>query len=211
MKISFSANYTSQNQQPNFKSANIIQISKKAFQNPDNLVEVSNTFAKKVNEITGEVHNNFMDSMLGKFGLKGLFNKTAGYLEQPRYLEMIKRAKEEGADLFWLSKNAEIPIKTPPCEDKHSFYVFTKGEKDKFVFAKKISRNCEASYINAYACVNKVLSEDIAELRDPDKKLLRENQNLLELIESFMTNKQIDTFSIDDLSELPKIFKQIDY
>lgn len=188
----------------------MIQISKKAFNTPNDYNAISKEFTDAVNKITGEV-NNRLSFILNLLGLGKKNTKTVLYLESPGYEGVMKELKKRGnPDLDWLRLNTKIPIAGPFSEDYHSFTVLTKEHKDASspLFSGK----------GMFETGKNILSEGIKAIINGRKTEIEPtwiaakiNQIFSEKINLITDGVPVKKFVIDDLSELPEVFKQIDY
>lgn len=181
-------NPTQNNNQINFKSVNLIQVSKKAFKSPDDVLDVYNTFQKALNSAT----NDFPTKIGAFFSLIGVgkyINKTANFFEKPNYLNILREAKMLGFN--------SLPSLKPISEDSHSFYVFTKEQKD--------------ALCDIFTLEN--LIKDAPSVVSSSKELIsiRVNNYYTKKINEITKNEPLNMFEINDLSELPGLFKKIDY
>lgn len=198
------------NNQKSFGSVNLVQVSKKAFRNPEDLFAVNKQFTNATNKLTGEV-NYKLGTVLNLFGLGKKSNKTVTYLEQPGYAVIARELKKSGGcSTSWLSQNTGIPIAEPLSPSHHSFTVLTKEQKDGAspLFSAK----------NMFALMKKVINEGFQKLKSGEKSTIestwtsaRINQILIERIKPITDGQPVHKFVIDDLSQLPKVFEQIEY
>lgn len=191
--------------QTSFGSVNLIQVSKKAFRNPDDASDVFEEFNKVVNRTTGEV-GDFVGRIFNLVGKGHITNKTFTYFEEsPAYYKVMETLQQNRRySISWLSQNIGIPIAEPLSPAYHSFTILTKEQKDKAspLYSAK----------NLLAMTKKILNE-----RTPDVissgiwGLARMNQIFAEQLSPIIASKPVHKFVIDDLSQLPKVFEQIDY
>lgn len=212
MRITSQANFTQPKNQPAFKSINLIQVSKKAFENSDDLRAVNDSFSKATSKVTGKINNKFTDFLVS-LGLGSKLIKTIGFLEQPRYIEIMEELKKLGGGLSlnWLSQNTKTPIKEPLSKDFHSFYIYTKRNKDKVLVANSVSSQENLATINSLAFAKYMVNKSNSNCNDLTKKLVEENRLILGIIDTDLHYEPVHKFVINDLSELPDIFKKIDY
>ncbi|MFA7657848.1 MAG: hypothetical protein WCY19_00270 [Candidatus Gastranaerophilaceae bacterium] len=198
------------NNQASFGSVNLVQVSRKAFKNPEDLVAVSKQFNNATIKVTNEV-NSKLGTVLSLCGLGKKFNKTVVYLEQPGYANIAEELKKIGGySTSWLSRNTGIPIAEPLSQSHHSFTVLTKEQKDgasHLLFAK-----------NIFALTKKVINEGLQKVSSGEKSKVegtwaaaRLNQLLSEQLNPILEGQPVHKFVIDDLSQLPKVFEQIEY
>ena len=116
---------------PSFKGVNMVQISKKAFKNPENahavIDDFCDTFVKEMEKYPHKSRG-FLDKIIRKF------TKAADaflYLETPAYIDkvdVLKENKLDGWPLSILSQKTGIPIKNAIDDDYHSFFILTNAE-----------------------------------------------------------------------------------
>lgn len=119
-----------QNNQPSFKAVNIVQISKKAFSNPEDLSQVSKVFSR-ISRTTLKTQGKLSKVFKALLGIKNKARKTFSYFEQPDYISVAKTAKKNKTSIHWLGQYSGIDIALPSSPDHHSFYVLTGEHKDK--------------------------------------------------------------------------------
>lgn len=199
------------NAQLNFGSVNLVQVSKKAFKNPDDLIGVSKIFDNAVSKETGEMNVKLATALtLLGFGKKS--TKALTFLEQPCYPNMVSELKKEGShlSLSWLSQHLGIPIAKPLSETHHSFYVYTKEQKDAssgLFSAKQMYTFLKGILKEGFENIKAGKSDNIKPVWTATKL----NEKILNELKPIITNEPVHKFVIDDLSELPKVFKEIDY
>lgn len=208
MRITPQFNNTQTNNQPKFKSINIIQVSKEAFKNPDDLFGVQDQFFKEISKKTKELPD-FLINLLNAIGLGKKANKFIGLFEQPLYIPIANETKEKGlSSIYWFAQKAEIPIKGPLSSSHHSFWLYTKEHKDAAVDALSKSRQKQIQKMIEQEEEQSFLDNNP---HSTEWNLARENQLLLEEVEKVNANQPIRTFKIENFSELPKVFEEIDY
>ena len=196
---------TSNTANTNFKAVNIVQIPKRAFSNPENLKTCQKEFSKALDSTTGDKLNNIFGAILALFTTKP--HKTGTILEKPTY-NFAKTAMQKNGinySLSWLSQNTGIPIGNALKEGVHSFYVFTKEDKQGFM--------------NALSKPLKHLLEFTREglKRHPsDKKLAniyahtKYGNAIEEGFNNVIGERKIPQIKIETLEDLPKIIKDLD-
>jgi len=209
--------------QINFGSVNLIQISKKAFQEPENLKLVSKTFDKTADKITGEFIGKIpkpIATILTLLGLAKKGTKTGVYLESPLY-RLILKDSQGPYSLNWHCRNLGVPVLEPLNENYHSFYVHTKENKDYFLSLfhgegqKALSQELKIE-------INKKFpkdAKDVETMKDIKTQLrqiwmfnkAKMDQLITERLNNFNKGGEVNKFVINDLSELPDVFKKIDY
>lgn len=199
------------NNQTSFGSVNLVQVSKKAFRNPDDLKLAYKEFNKAVNKTTREV-NDVIGTIFNLIGKGQKTNKTVTYLEEsPAYFGIVEQLKKSGGySTSWLSQNTGIPIAEPLSPNHHSFTILTKEQKDEAspLFSSK----------NIFSLMKKIINEGIQKVKSGEKSTIEStwtsakmNQILAEQIKPVTEGQSVHKFVIDDLSQLPKVFEQIEY
>lgn len=197
------------NNRTSFGSVNLIQVSKKAFRTSEDSRATRKEFNTAVKTITGEA-NNKLGKILRLFGF-GNNNKTVNFLEYHGYERIVEELKKIGDySLSWFSQHKGLPIAGPLHQDYHSFTVLTKEHKN--------AANPLFSLKNMFQLGKNVHADAKARLRNGEKvkidstwSLIRTSQLFSEQIRAITDGEPVHKFVIDDLSELPKVFEQIDY
>ena len=211
MKITQQNNFNRQQRQ-NFTGVNLIQISKKAFQTPNDAYITAMDFSREVNKITKEWPDS-VTKLFGKLGLEKFVTKTISCLEQPLYVNLVDHAKRNGAGVSWLAFRTQIPIKPPLSEDYHSFYLYTKKHKNQV--ADIINPNHYKRYSGSAIQQGLKLME-----ANPDRKSVIESPLWIETklndifvneFDKVAQGEPLQQFKIENFSELPNVFKQIAY
>jgi len=200
------------NNRQNFGSVNIIQVSKKAFKNPEDLNSVCDEFSKAISNITGETNNAYVSALINFVGLGKKCLKSVNFLESPGHANVINDLKEAGGhSIDWLSQYTGIKIPKPMSENHHSFFILTEQQKDaayKNIFSiKNIINLAINASIEDKARVKSGAMPELGNVRIS----ARIHQQLIEKIKPIIKNEPIHKAAIDDLSQLPKVFEQIDY
>lgn len=208
MRITLQSNFTQQNNQPNFKQKYLIQIPKSAFPNPDDLSGVCQTMDEAVFAITKDKDTKVRD-FLTKLGLGSKLHKTVGFLEYPAYVPIKEELQKMGRSRNWLSKETGVQLKGPQSQTHHSFYVYTKQEKDHLL-------NSVLSVWGEMGIHLQLIKKTVQEHRIEDtpslaESMARVNQLMVEKLQKITNGKPAKKFVIDDLSQLPKVFEKIDY
>ena len=141
--------------------------------------------------------------MLG-FGKKSA--KVLTFLERPYHEEIEKYCKNNHIpNQYWLGQRFGIPLEGALDENMHSFYVVKKEDNDAVVDLKHDNE-----------LLKKIADEIKKRRRNANEGFslkgifIEVNAKLGQAIMGFL-KKPEKTFKIDDLSELPKVFEQIDY
>lgn len=198
------------NNKTSFGSVNIIQVSKKAFNNSEDYIAINEEFHEAANKITREVGGK-LNLVLNLLGLGKKSNKIISYLEEPGYIGIMKELKKSGNySLSWLRQNTGFPIAENLSEGYHSFTVLTKKHKD--------ASSSLVSTKGLFEVWKKIIKEEIQEVRNGKKTktapvltAAKINQAISEKIKPIIDGEPVNKFIIEDLSELPNVFKQIDY
>lgn len=190
-----------------FGNVYVVAVAKKAFTEPLNAKEANVTFIKLLNQAFGEM-NMKISNVLTLFGLGKQTNKTLAFMETPSFIKLDKSCKENNIpSIFYLGQKYDLPnmkIKNP---DYYSFYVLTKDDKNSAfdlitgVENKKLRKEALSS-ISAY---NPELS-----LKENLKNLTMELSARCDDLFMSKIKKPEQTFRINDLSELPDAFRQIE-
>lgn len=176
------------NNQPSFKSINVIQIKKSTFKHPDNLVEIENGVNDIFHMMTGEISGK-SSGFFERIGLSKSKAKFYSYLEQPRYVQIVESLKKMGGySINWLSQNKKISIREPINEDYHSFFVYTDKHKD-------ICLNIDKS-VNRYA-------------KNPKNTPVELNQYFIQELAKNMGEDKINYYRVEQLTQLPYVFNKI--
>ena len=211
MKIT-AQNHSTHKNNTSFKGVNLIQVSKKAFINPEEAEECALHFSDEVNKITKEWPDGVTD-LFAKFGLWKLVTKTFSYLEQPLYINLLDIAKENHARISWLEGRSKIPIKPPLSEDYHSFFLYTKSHKN------SAADIFDPRNFNKFSDVVQKEGEKLID-ENPERAAVigsevwvetKMNDLFIKEFEKATQGEPVKQFKIEDLSQLPNIFKQIAY
>ncbi len=115
------------NNQPTFKQYSLVQVSKKAFHNPENYLESARIFGQILEKNLSPVKKRF-EIWPFKIKPKRTFDF---FLEQPGYAFLRDKLKQFGDySLEWLSLHTGIDIKKPMKDKYHSFIVYSGSEYD---------------------------------------------------------------------------------
>lgn len=199
------------NYQQKFGSYNIIQVSKSAFKNPEDAILAYKEFNRAVNKTTREV-NNFIGTIFTLIGKGNKTNKTFTYLEEsPAYPLIMNHLKKSGNfSISWLSQNTEIPITEPLSPNHHSFTILTKKQKDEASPLFSGRKFFELIKTTTSEVTQKINNNPKIKI-DQNWANARMNQLYAEQIKPIIEGEPVHKFVINDFSELPEIFKQIDY
>lgn len=205
-KFVMNVNFTPQiKQSPNFKSVSIVQVSKKAFANPENFKACSKSFGKALDTATGDRLTGLLANLVALFTAKPC--KTGFHLESPSYISAKKLMDKYGINysMSWLKQNTGLPIKEAVDNDYHSFYVFTKEHKGRYVDAfhgtmKKILSNAKEA-INKYSG-DKTMATIYANLKT--------DISIDKAIDEMAAEAPVKKFKLDSLDEIKNIVKDLD-
>jgi len=191
-----------------FGSVNLVQISRTAFTNEEDLLEISKKFIDLNNKAFGEI-NGGLSSFLTKHGFGKKPNKTMTFLESPLFVSIEKFCqKNKLSNPYKLGEKSGIQQKGFD-ENYLSFYVLTKEDKDAAFDllnekSKTASKEIDIKGINPLDSTGKISFRAImTRLELQEKKIV--NDALISA-----TGAPQKTFKVESLSELPAVFKQID-
>lgn len=203
------------NKQVSFGSVNLVQISKKAFKNLENLSAVDDDFSKYVNSASGE-KDGFFSKLFLKLGLRKNATKSLFFLEAPSFSMIDGFCKKNHIpNQFWLAKRFGIGIIEPQDPDFHSFYVLTGEDKNKL-------------WDMAFGAENHKLADKVHEIvskrrefTDSGKQYVdcTDGQDFFEIEQRIVADSLVmpqlppvnRVFRLNGLSELPAVLAQIDY
>lgn len=201
------------NKTVNFKGNVLIQVSKKAFKSPENLKQVGHIFDKACNKASGSGTSRIINDILylsDKSKIVKSKNKVVSILEQPLYIQILNICKKNQIPSpYWLGNRMGVPIEGALDQNYHSFQLLTKDTKDKYIDAL-FDKTKKEKMINEIK--QKITPTDIKlSLSENIKRQMTELKVYLNESLQNISGKPEQTFKIDDLSELPGIFKKIDY
>lgn len=200
-------NFTPQKKQsPNFKSVSIVQVSKKAFANPENFKACSKSFGKALDSATGDKLTGVFGSLIALF-ITAKPCKTGFHLESPSYISAKKLMNKYGINysLSWLKLNTGLPIKDAMDKDCHSFYVFTKEHKSHYVGA--LHGTMKTMLSNVKEAVSKYSSDkNMATIYAE----LKTNIAIDKAIDEMAAEAPVKKFKLDSLDEIKNIVKDLD-
>lgn len=195
-------NHNGHSNRTSFKSVNRVQISKAAFEKPDDLCDVCAAFLEKFFEF---ISPDFAKRRFSLFRKPRISINTSMFLESPMYLGIMKQLEKVGADLWWLGKNTGLPVRMPVCNENHSFFVYTK-EHNRFM-QLLLSSDARQSYIEH---ANGVKNNGKG-YGNPAFTDVCVNNFILEDFQERYPNEKTRDFVVSDLSQLPAVFRQIDF
>lgn len=199
-------NFTPQmKQSPNFKSVSIVQVSKKAFANPENFKASSKSFGKALDTATGDKLTGFFGNIIALFTPK--LHKTGYHLEYPSYFaaKTLMSKYNINYSMHWLKQNTGLPIKGAMDNDYHSFYVFTKEHKQCFVDAFKGQMKMLFGYVREG--VNKYSGDERMSTIYPDLKI---SATIDTVIDEMAAKVPVKKYKLDSLDEIKNIVKDLD-
>lgn len=209
---------TQTSNQPIFKGRYLIQISKKAFAEPANLEAAFDSFHKATAAIAGESQSP-LSELLKTLGFPNKSPKVISILESPLFIQIQKDMKEANAPSnHWFRHHIGSSV-IPVAKDEqyHSFTVLTKQDKDqtlKMLSGKTIGKitTLARKFMNTakayeYSRTNPTI-EQVA--HDRKKDLYWIHATLDETLSKGLGEAE-KSFKIEDLSQLPKVFEEIDY
>lgn len=191
--------------QPNFGQVNLIQIPKKAFQNPENFRMCSKEFSKAVDKTTGSgfILGRLMENLLTLLGLGGKRTcKTYTQLESRSYSMCESLLNKMGYSLEWLEQNTGTKLKKPLNKDMHSFYLLTNEHKDGMLPYVKVS--------NTFKLMMPHLKEGV--LKHPSDNQMstlyataKVGEKMDKQFEEVIAGSKIHEFKLENLGELKNI------
>ena len=199
MQISSNTNYYT----PNFKQVNLVQVSKKAFKNPEKFFECSDTFSRTLGKLVNQVELTSLQETLAKCGYSQPI-KFLSIIESPGFLN-IKNFLEKsgGKSLEWLKSITGINFPTALAEDYHSFIVLTKNEI--YHYYQNLG------YGNEVDCINRAHKATLYETENAIPKAhVKFAEFMDENFKKVIDNKPIKKFKIESLDELENIVKNLD-
>lgn len=189
------------NNQPNFKSINLIQVQKTAFKDSKDLLTVEKIFNDKLNKVSGETSD----------------YKWLSVFEQPLYaciVDEFNRLKVAGrihinCELDWLSDNLGSPMRKPIDIHYYSFLVYTKENKDTVLnnFNRLIVENKKRI---AKVAKNKIREGTTNSYFSLLIKKMEMNNLLMAKLEQITAKEPDNTFVINDISELDGVWEKIE-
>lgn len=128
-----------QQNQPSFKQINLVQIPKKAFNNPDNMISCTQDFYNSLAECATKKSSKISD-FLSSIGLSKYFSKYTVLQESPTYMLGKRLSEQYGYSVEYFEQNTKIPFKKALNKDMFSYFVLTKKHH------KEASDLCSRSY-----------------------------------------------------------------
>lgn len=194
-----------QNRQPSFKQISIVQISKKAFKNPDKVLECHETFSDALAKIA--IKEPEKVDLLTKLGLKMPPMKFMSTVEYPSHTMGRSLTIQYPYSLNWFRQNSGYNFKNPMNPEAHSFIVFTK--KDQSDMMKFASRKT----------TGKLMQEAKAEINQREQKgeIISEfaltglfAKKLDDMMSGILEKKEVKNFQIDSLDKLEELAEKLD-
>lgn len=198
-------NSISKHNNTNFKAINLVQIPRKAFENPENYKECSRIFSKNVDRISKEFFGAKLSVLLAFISTKFVKNLT---VLESFSLSGAREALNDNKinySLSWLKQNTGLEIPDALDNEYHSFYIYTKEDKSKMMDAIKTS----AKNLMTYA------REAISKYDDPKMQnaytAIKMAIEIDSLANTAMAGTSIKKFKIENLDELKSISKELDF
>ena len=181
----------------NFKAINLVQVPKKAFAAPENMLACKEEFKLVLNNMKKEEPTGIIQKLK-----KLLFAKSDKGIyclfENPSYYftKFIMELQNINYSLGWFKNNSGLPIKENLDDNYHSFYIFTGKDKSKAKKAMKTSlwqiHKIQKKAVQKYP--NDELLANVYTFAgygiDKDKK-----------IDKLIKNNPIETIKVDNLDE----------
>jgi len=203
MKITSSHNQYS----PAFKQINLVQVSKKAFPNPENLNECTSMFFQTISKHI-KTPSTKMRDIISTLGLNKYFLKYDILPESPSVMFGLDLTKRYKYCLEWFEQNTGIKFRRPIDKDRHSFFVFTKEHHQK---------SCDiVSYGNIGSIQRKVIAqynELVANGQKPSDFYMHalQAQSFDKQMDELIQSAEVHKFQIEDLSKVDEIIKHMDF
>jgi len=182
---------------PNFKGVNLVQTSKKVFQNAENLNHKESLFGFYLEKAIKP--GNGFSELLSILGLGKNKNKIFTFLESPCYAANETALKQYGNNYSfeWLKQNAGA--RGPLKDDLDSFWILTGKHK---IAAEELT-----SVKNRLKLLkNKDFNGSLETLRST----IRMNNEVDDMVFKMMQDADIKKFSADTADEIVEIAKRID-
>ena len=207
MQINITPNRQNQRVQkvPNFKGISIVQVPKKIFNNPEDLIDCTKVFDKKLSCYT----NHSLKLLFAKLkGLLTLKPYKMVFLEFPSYNCTQTAMQKKGINYSrsWIIQNTGLPIKDPLNEDMHSFFVFTKEHSNKFMtFFNRAMKKVGMTSLEA---VRKYPNDPkMATVYTQGKIGVEIDNNITKLI----SETPVKQIKIENFNEIKNIIKDLDF
>lgn len=190
---------------PNFKGVSIVQVPRKVFNNPENLIECTKVFDKKISKFT----NNNLQVLFAKLqALLTLKPSKMVFLESPSY-NLTKTAMQKNDINYsksWVIRNTGLPIKDALSEDMHSFYIFTKEHKNEFM--KSFNRTMKNLYKTSLEADRKYSGDPkMANVYTQAKMGVEIDSDIAKVI----GETPVKQIKVESLDEIKNIIKDLDF
>lgn len=195
-------NHNGHSNRTSFKSVNRVKILKTAFKAPYDLCDVCADFLEKYNEFAAP---DFTKRRLPIFSNPRQRVKATMFLESPMYFSIMQKLKRAGVDLSWLRNNVDLQVNGPFSDTHHSFFLYTK--KHYHWMKQLLSSDARHSYADFITdAKNKGRGSENPAFTD-----VCVNNFILEDFQERYPNEKTTDFVVNDLSQLPAVFRQIDF
>jgi len=194
-----------QNKQPSFKQISIVQISKKAFKNPEKIMECHEIFSDRLAKIAIKEPEKI--DLLTRLGLKMPPTKFMSTVEYPSYTMGRSLTIQYPYSLDWFRRNSGYDFKNPMNPDAHTFIVFTKNDQSdmmKFTSRKttgKLMQEAKAE-INRQEQNGETISEFALSGLFAKK--------LDDMLSAILSKKNVRNFQIDSLDKMEELAEKLD-
>ena len=190
---------------PNFKGISVVQVPKNIFNNPENLIECTKIFDKKLSTCT----NNSLKLLFAKLkGLLTLKPYKMVFLEFPSYNCTQTAMQKNGINYSksWIIQNTGLPIRDALNEDMHSFFVFTKEHSNKFMTC--FNRTMQKIGVTSLEAVRKYPKDPkMASVYTQGKIGVEIDNNITQL----MSETPVKQIKIENFNEIKNIIKDLDF
>ena len=186
-----------------FKQINLVQVSKKAFTNPEVSAQCSQEFFSALEKASGETVTYKWSSFRNMFNL-GRNRKMAGLFEYPSCNIAREELKKPGFNysLYWLSENTGLDLKDKINPEKHSFFVLTGAEKNRLADMISIRHLMHLKNIASY--FKSILKRNRPDMADTCYNLMI-GVFLDKDFKGILADKPVKNFSIENLDDLKNI------
>ncbi|MBQ8635208.1 hypothetical protein IJ425_03550 [bacterium] len=193
------------NKQPSFKQISVVQISKKAFANPEKLSECHELFSDKLAKIA--IKEPTKTDLLTKLGLKRPPLKFLSTVEFPSFTMGKSLTEQYHYSLDWFRQNSGYNFKNAINPDAHTFIIFTKEDQPEMLnfTSPRTSR--------------KLMNEARIEIQQREEKGEQICEFTLaglfakkldELMSNILNKRKIESFKLENLDELEGIADKLD-
>lgn len=194
------------NSQPSFGKYAVVQVPHNAFKNPKNYLASEDEFVR-ICEKAIDMPSAWKCKIAEFFG-KAICPKFDAYLESPHFPEMMESLNKIGGySLDWAKLHTGTELNPPKRDGYHSFIVLTGSEFDKMAEAcldnskederEEFLRGRIDNFKKAGRSFSPILVDAIT------------NEIAVKEFDSVFKNIVPETIEISDLTELPKIVKNL--